>query len=141
MLFDDNMDVNMIMNMTGISSKNNLVDEKLGLQRGNMFNNEYDQYKNYNPEELVTKTEKDELLLKLYQTNFAIIDINLYLDLHPNDNNMYETYKKYVNTFDKYKKMYEQNYGPLEITCVESQNYEWIKNPWPWDKDGGTKYV
>lgn len=154
MLFDNNMDMNMIMNLSNmnlnsineiekINDLNNskLTNDKTGLQRGNMFNNEYKPYKNYNPSSIDAKTEKDDLLLKLYETNFAIIDLNLYLDLHPNDFDMYQIYKEYINKFDSFKKMYEKNYGPLENTCIENNNYDWIKNPWPWDKDGGTKYV
>ena len=141
MLFDSDM----LMNLTDLnmmdSKQNTLTDDKVGLQRGNMFNDEYKPYKNYNPKEIIAKTEKDALMLKLYELNFAIIDLNLLLDLHPEDNKMYEIYKKYVNSFDKAKKMYEENYGPLEITCVDNESYDWIKNPWPWDKDGGTKYV
>ena len=139
MLFDNNTMID-LSNMN-LNNNTDLVNDKLGLQRGNMFNDEYKPYKNYNFKNIAASNEKDSLLLKLYETNFAIIDLNLYLDLHPNDSKMYEIYKSYVKNFENIKKMYEQNYGPLEITCVESDTYNWIDNPWPWDKDGGAKYV
>ena len=131
MLFD----YDMIIDISNLDN-HNLVDNKLGLQRGNMFENEYKTYKNYTPKAL---NINNELLLKLYETNFAIIDLNLYLDLHPNDNKLYDIYKNYVETFEKYKNLYEQNYGPLEITCINSNTYNWIDNPWPWD--GGNNNV
>ena len=135
MLFD----YDMLMNLSNLNGNNNgsLVDEKLGLQRGNMFENEYKPYKNYNPLRIVSRNEKEELLLKLYETNFAIIDLNLYLDLNPNDEKTYDIYKSYVNNYESLKKQYEEKYGPLEITCVNNNTYDWINNPWPWDKSGG----
>ena len=123
------------------NNTNNLVESSLGLVRGNMFNNEYIPYKNKKVRGIGTKTGEAALLLKIYQSNFALNDINLYLDLHPNDMNMYNYFKKYVDEFKKYLNEYEQNYGPLELCSTYSNNYDWINNPWPWENDGGTKYV
>ena len=144
MLFDNEMDINMLNTIMGINNGFNnskLSSDKIGLQRGNMFNDEYKPYKGLNPKNIVANTEKDELCLKLFETNFAIIDLNLYLDLHPNNNEMYELYRNYVKKYEEYKNIYEQKYGPLDFTDIKNNNYEWIKNPWPWDKDGGIKYV
>ena len=137
MLFD----YDMLMDLSNIDNDINdvsLVNEKEGLKRGNLFKNEYKPYKNYDPSNI---NIKNDLLLNLYEVNFAIIDLNLYLDLNPNDNKMYEIYKKYVEKFDFLKTKYEQSYGPLEITCINSDTYNWIDNPWPWDNNGGNKYV
>ena len=132
MLFD----YDMLMNLSNLDDEKSglLVDEREGLKRGNIFENEYVPYKNYNPTNIASK---DSLLLKLYETNFAIIDLNLYLDLNPNDEKTYDIYKSYVNNYESLKKQYEEKYGPLEITCVNSNTYDWINNPWPWDKNGG----
>ena len=137
MLFD----YDMLMNLSNINTLDNtsLVNAKEGLIRGNMFEKEYKPYKNYNPKRLEIKNENDELLLKLYETYFAIVDLNLYLDLNPNDNKIYEIYKSYINNYEDIKNMYESKYGPLEITCVDSQSYNWTHNPWPWD--GGKQNV
>ena len=58
MLFDNNFDVYSYMN------DNKLVEESIGLIRGNMFSNEYKTYKNYNPVKLDATTEKDALLIQ-----------------------------------------------------------------------------
>ena len=131
MLFD----YDLLMNLSSIDN-NNLVDKGTGLQRGNLFSNEYKPYKNYNPSKIHSN---NELLLKLYELNFAIIDLNIYLDLNPNDSKMYNIYKSYVKDYEDVKNMYENKFGPLEITCVDNDTYDWINNPWPWD--GGNKYV
>lgn len=137
MLFDN--DMFMFLTQNNIDTNNNLVNKNIGLLRGNMFEDEYKPYKNYNPVSL--SDNKDNLLLNLYETNFAIIDLNLYLDLYPNNNEMYEIYKKYVKEFDNLKKLYEEKYGPLENSCVDFDSYKWIDNPWPWDNYGGANNV
>ncbi|MBR1416244.1 MAG: spore coat protein CotJB [Bacilli bacterium] len=151
MLFDNGFDVDLYMkNISNLKNNdylynndnsNKIVSDKIGLQKGNMFKDEYLSYKGISPDIIEAKTEKDALMLKIYETCFAITDLGLYLDLHPNDSYMYEVYQNYVSNFEKCKDMFEKNYGPINNTFVDSSNYEWIKNPWPWDKDGGTKYV
>ena len=134
MLFD----YDLLMNLSNINLNNNnsLVDSKLGLQRGNLFENEYKPYKNYNPKNI---NIDNDLLLKLYENYFAIIDLNQYLDLHPEDTKVFDLFKSYLNNYEDLKKMYEIEYGPLEITCLTNK-YDWLNNPWPWD-NGGNKYV
>ena len=51
-----------------------------GLNKGNMFKNEYDPYKNY-IYKVIVKGERDELLLKIQELTFKTIDLNLYLDI------------------------------------------------------------
>lgn len=145
MLFDTQSELDMFINNFSKKSIDNnqskLTNKEIGLQRGNMFNQEYLPYKNYVPDKIEALNEKDDLLLKLFETDFAITDIALYLDLHSDDNKMYEIYKNYVESYEKYKKIYEEKYGPLLQNCTDYSNYQWIKNPWPWDKMGGIKYV
>ena len=133
MLFDENIDINMLLNI----NNTNLEDANTGLKKGNMFKEEYVPYKNYETKSLVANNPKDEIKLKLYETYFAIIDLNLYLDLNE-DKEVFETYKNYINSFNKYKIEYEDIYGPLEITCLTKQ-YDWNKSNIL--NDGGIKYV
>ena len=137
MFFDDTNIIDLMIN----NSNNKLVSDKLGLIRGNLFNDEYITYKDFNEREIVPRNEKEELLLKIYETDFAVKDLNLYLDLHPDNNYMYDKMKSYVNKNNEYRLLYEEKYGPLCVTSVLSSNYKWIDNPWPWDKDGGDLYV
>ena len=66
-------------------TNNNILDTKLGFKRGNLFNNLYDEYKNYKPQELKANNEKEDLLLQIDEQRFAMIEMNLYLDLYPNN--------------------------------------------------------
>ena len=141
MLFDDANIVNIYLKDNEKTSDNKLIDASLGLIRGNMFKNEYIPYLNYQPEKLVPKNDKETLLLKLYETDFALHDLNLYLDLHPKDQKIYDTFKVYVNEYNSYKDIYEKKYGQLDLESGNLTTYGWTKYPWPCDKEGGSMYV
>lgn len=110
-----------------------------GLNKGNMFKNEYDPYKNY-IYRVVVKGEKDELLLKIQELTFKTIDLNLYLDVNPNNMEMFNEFKSTIAELKKYKEIYEKNYGPLCMTETLFYNdYKWEIDPWPWMNEGGKK--
>ena len=144
MLFDDSFDVNLYMkNINDLNNydNNNLYTSTIGFSKGNMFKNEYKSYKNYIPSRLEATSEKGQILLKLYEADFALNDISLYLDLHPEDEYMYEKFQSYVSEYKKYKNIYEDKFGPLDKVCDNYSEYVWINNPWPWDRKGGIEDV
>lgn len=127
--------------MKRVNASNKLVDSKEGFLRGNMFRDEYVPYKNMRYVMLKPKNEREVLLFKIMEVEFAVNDLNLYLDMHPEDVEMYEKFKMYTNECIRLKDEYAKTYGPLTLDQTKSNNYEWLKNPWPWDKSGGSMYV
>ncbi len=117
----------------GIANNRDLYTPLEGLLRGTMFSNIYDTYKNMNYLKLTPKNEKETLLMKIYAYDFAINDLNLYLDIYPNDLDKYNYFKECVYESKKLKKEYEQYYGPLDLCDISSLDYTWYKNPWPWE--------
>lgn len=109
--------------------------------RGNMWTGEYVPYKNYMPQKLNTNCEREELLYKIMAYDFAGNDLNLYLDLHPEDQEVYHKFQSYIRKSLDLKEEYAKKYGPLTLNQVSASSYEWMKNPWPWDKTGGSMYV
>ena len=118
----------------------NILEPKEGLIKGNMFAKEYVPYKNYQSTTLIPKNEKEKLMLQLYEYDFALNDLSLYLDLHPDDNYAYKLFQKYVNNYEMIKQEYEKQYGPLVLTSDSKMEYEWSKNPFPWESED-TIYV
>ncbi len=112
-----------------------------GFLRGNLFRDEYKPYKNLTYYKLKGENERETMLLKLMAYAFAIVDLNLYLDLHPEDQNAFMLFKKYTKEKCDVEGSYTEKYGPLIVTDTTGNTFNWIKNPWPWDKTGGTKYV
>lgn len=96
MLFDDNLGFfgfAVPKNMK-ISSDSDLTSIADGFSKGNMFNNLYDPYKNYKYERVVANNKQEELLLEIMALSFAINDLNLYLDLHPTDEEMLKKFRE-----------------------------------------------
>ncbi len=114
---------------------------KEGFLRGNLMKDEYVPYKNLTYFKLKPENEREALLLKLMANTFAIIDLNLYLDLHPEDLNAFDLFKKYEKEKQEVENVYIEKYGPVLVTETTGSTFNWIDNPWPWDKTGGTKYV
>lgn len=109
----------------------NLFNYEDGFKYGNMFKNEYDPYKNYRVLDLESNTELGKLLLKIYEYDFALNDLALYLDLHPEDMSVYKLFKKYTEEQRKYVDTYEKKYGPMELDNSDYTNYLWDEGPWP----------
>lgn len=78
------------------------------------------------------------LLRKVYEASFAVDDVILYLDTHPDDQDALNYYQ-YVSELRKQAMdAYEAQCGPLMIDEVQSDNYwTWVNNPWPWEGECG----
>lgn len=136
---------NVFENMDKYDYKNSYsskyYDVNEGFIKGNMFVKEYKPYKNYQIKNLKITSDQDAMLKKLMAYNFAFNDLNLYLDIYPEDKEALELFKKYIEEYKKLKKEYASMYGPLTLMQDKYENYEWLKNPWPWEKMGGDMYV
>jgi hypothetical protein len=67
-----------------------LFDPYNGFIRGNMFPNLYNGYKMASPYEIKPMNEQAELLTGVDTLGFAAHDLNLYLDVYPEDRRMIE---------------------------------------------------
>ena len=76
----------------------------------------------------------DALLRRVYEASFAMDDIILYLDTHPNDQDALNYYYYVVELRKQAMEAYEAQCGPLMIDGVRSENYwAWLNDPWPWE--------
>ena len=143
MLFDDNIGfVSFDFYGNMMNKTSNLLNPKEGFLRGNMFKNEYLPYKNYTYSKIVPKSEREQLLLEIMELSFAINDLNLYLDLHPMDEEVLKEFKAIVEKCCAKEMEFVHKFGPLEL--IDSDNtkeFKWIEDPWPWQNEGGAKYV
>ena len=78
-----------------------------------------------------------ELITKIQELGFACVDMNLYLDSHPEDKNAINIYNSLGVQFKQAICAYEKRYGPFmnfghsTSTCP----FKWIEDPWPWQKE------
>lgn len=144
MLFEDNdFDVNMAFFIPDVdfNRTGNVLSPMDGFLRGNMFQDEYEPYKNLTYFKLNPSNDKERLLYQVMAYSFAINDLNLYLDLHPDNKGMLDLFKKYVKEEKELCNEYVNKYGPLEVNEVMGQKFDWINSPWPWETRGGSMYV
>ena len=74
---------------------------------------------------------------ELQVLGFAIQELALYLDTHPDDREALELYQSYQKLYHKGMMEYSQNYGPLNhMTPTDCDKYKWINDPWPWEYSG-----
>ncbi len=113
----------------------NLFNPYEGYLKGNAFQNEYQSYKNYRVAKLNINSEKDEMLTKIGEDSFMMHDLNLYLDVNPNNQEALQKFGEYRNKLNEEIIQYERKYGPLTIKSDVSNNnnFNWINN-WPWVK-------
>ena len=57
---------------------------------------------------------KPRLMERIAMCEFTCIDLNLYLDTHPNDAAALSDYNFYAEQLAQLKDLYVENYGPLE---------------------------
>lgn len=144
MLFEDNdFDVNMAFFIPDVdfNRTGNVLSPMDGFLRGNMFQDEYEPYKNLTYFKLNPSNDKERLFYQVMAYSFAINDLNLYLDLHPDNKGMLDLFKKYVKEEKELCNEYVNKYGPLEVNEVKGQKFDWINSPWPWETRGGSMYV
>ncbi len=127
---------NMNNNMPNMN--NDLADPKVALDRGNLFNSLYDPYRNYKYRPLKASNKREELLIDILKHNFALTELNLYLDVNPRDMNMINLYNRYLTNKKRLVDEYEKQFGPLTLEGlnVGNNSWNWDNSPWPWE---GTK--
>ncbi|HBT65471.1 MAG TPA: spore coat protein CotJB [Ruminococcaceae bacterium] len=74
-------------------------------------------------------------LEKLMALQFAIVELNLFLDTHPDSEQALQDYHKLLEQFEAAKKMYIEKYGPLVNFGYGKSRFpwQWVNEPWPWD--------
>lgn len=114
-----------------IRFNNDIYDVSDSFMLGNSFKNEYVNYKNYKPEKIVVNNDKDSIMLKIYEFDFILNDLSLYLDLNPDDKDLYNKFKEYTKSLKYYIDMFESRYGPLELCDTSFKEYMWSKGNFP----------
>ena len=106
-----------------------------GYLKGNAFQNEYIPYKNYKVLKVAINNEKEEMLFNIGEYSFMMHDLNLYLDVHPDDKEALNMFINYRNLVNDLTLKYERKYGPLCVKNVmDNTPFAWESTKWPWGK-------
>lgn len=77
--------------------------------------------------------EMEQMLMKIKELNFAVIELGLYLDTHPEDQRALCLHRKYVKELKDLKDKYQKVYGSLSI-YYPCNKWRWLEEPWPWER-------
>ena len=75
---------------------------------------------------------REEMLKEIKCYNFAVIELALYLDTHPDDERALCLHNSYCKTLKELKDEYQKVYGPLSI-YYPCNKWRWLEEPWPWE--------
>lgn len=80
------------------------------------------------------QNEQMELMQKLRELEFAAIELNLFLDTHPENQEALRDFNRIACELAEVRQTYEGKFGPTMNFGVSSSKgqWRWIDGPWPW---------
>lgn len=108
-----------------------------GFIRGNLFIDLYNPYKSETPIQIIPQNEQAKLLTTLNSLEFAMNDLQLYLDVHPSNNEALNIFNEYRHLYNESLYNYQKQYGAITINSESmlKKPYSWINSPWPWEDE------
>ncbi len=75
-----------------------------------------------------------QLLEQLQAVDFVLVELTLYLDTHPQDEESITQFNHYAKERKRLKKLFESQFGPLMQfgNSFSSCPWNWNEAPWPW---------
>jgi spore coat protein JB len=78
--------------------------------------------------------ERDSMMRRIKSIDFAMWELHIFLDTHPNDTEALALHEKYSKRRDALVAEYEQRFGMLGMKNITGENrWQWVNDPWPWD--------
>ncbi len=82
-----------------------------------------------------TRLQGSELLEKIRALAFVKVELELYLDTHPNCKVALDYYYQTLEALADMTSLYEATVGPLTAAGnVNTESWDWVKGPWPWQR-------
>ena len=79
------------------------------------------------------KMDRREMAIKIKEYQFAVTDIALYLNTHPEDKKALCLHREYTKMLKELRDQYQKVYGPLTIE-YPCNKWRWLEEPWPWER-------
>ena len=75
------------------------------------------------------------LMNKIQKYDFAIKELNLYLDTHPNCRRALALFNRYRTLRKSAVDEFVRRFGPVTPDDTDDQqHWTWIDDPWPWER-------
>lgn len=84
----------------------------------------------------MSANDKAALVHRIQAEDFALYEVALYLDAHPNNKKALRFYHEHKKIAEMLKAAYHESFGPLTIYDNQSTDkWQWVEGPWPWEKE------
>lgn len=111
-----------------------LFDSQEAFMLGNLFKDLYMTYQGFSNFCLQPQSPRQKAMLEVQMYGFITHELNLYLDIHPNNQRMLDLFHEYAKKTKEATLSFEKNYGPLSVQSSSDKTpFEWIQGPWPWE--------
>lgn len=79
---------------------------------------------------------RERMLREVMAADFSLIDLNLYLNTHPDDCRAVQLFNYLAQKARMLRFNYERCYGPLSMLSMHNYKcpWQWIESPWPWQR-------
>lgn len=79
--------------------------------------------------------ERAMLMNKIKKYDFALKELNLYLDTHPDCRRALALFDKYRTVKKAAEEEYVSRFGPIvPEQNSNNEHWTWIDDPWPWER-------
>ena len=85
----------------------------------------------------MNQMNRQQLFNLINTVSFAVDDLLLFLDTHPDDAEAIKAFHHYSDIRRNALQAYSDQYGPLTIdTADPCSHWNWATEPWPWEGGG-----
>lgn len=78
-----------------------------------------------------------QMLIRIQQLQFVAVELNLFLDTHPDDQQVLALYNQVHQELIQCVRTYEEACGPLlnygYSPAGKAPRWLWAETPWPWE--------
>ena len=83
-----------------------------------------------------TNLTASELYRKIQELSFVKVELELFLDTHPDSKVAMDYYRDTVDALKNYMTAYQTQYGPIHAEAgVMGDRWHWVDKPWPWQNE------
>ena len=80
--------------------------------------------------------ERTTLKQRIHALDFALLELNLFLDTHPENGEALAEYVALRKKREALLEEYRMNVGPIPSYSAGGRNgWNWVEGPWPWEKE------
>ena len=115
----------------------NLYDPNQAFKAGTIFKALDKPYKTYKMPTLTPTSQREALMMEIQKYGLVTHDLDLYLDVYPDDENAIALRRKYYKEYKDLKDAYEKMNPPFEL-CSDEMNkvpFPWSTTKFPWGED------